>query len=124
MPFLLYRADDPARCGLVDLDAGGRVRRFVEKPDPNQIFTDLANGGVYIVEPGLRVEIGTLGDIPSTGSGLGSSSTVTVGLLHAMYAYRGQLVGAEQLAREACLKVRASAKVLSAIGRSTSIISW
>jgi D-glycero-alpha-D-manno-heptose-7-phosphate kinase len=48
------------------------------------------------------VEITTMGDIPSEGSGLGSSSTVTVGSLHAMYAYRGEIVSAEQLAREAC----------------------
>jgi D-glycero-alpha-D-manno-heptose-7-phosphate kinase len=48
------------------------------------------------------VEITTMGDIPSEGSGLGSSSTVTVGALHAMYTYLGQLVSAEQLAREAC----------------------
>jgi D-glycero-alpha-D-manno-heptose-7-phosphate kinase len=48
------------------------------------------------------VEISTMGDIPSAGSGLGSSSTVTVGALHAMYAYRGEIVPAEQLAREAC----------------------
>ena len=48
------------------------------------------------------VEITTMGDIPSAGSGLGSSSTVTVGALHAMYIYLGQTVVAEQLAREAC----------------------
>lgn len=48
------------------------------------------------------VEITTMGDIPSEGSGLGSSSTVTVGALHAMYAYRGDIVSAEKLAREAC----------------------
>ena len=48
------------------------------------------------------VEVTTLGDIPSAGSGLGSSSTVTVGALHAMYTYRGVLVTAEQLAQEAC----------------------
>ena len=48
------------------------------------------------------VEITTMGDIPSQGSGLGSSSTVTVGALHAMYAYKRQLVLAEKLAREAC----------------------
>jgi D-glycero-alpha-D-manno-heptose-7-phosphate kinase len=48
------------------------------------------------------VEITTLADVPSEGSGLGSSSTVTVGLLHALYAYKGRLVTAEQLAREAC----------------------
>ena len=53
---------------------------------------------------GIRngVEITTMGDIPSEGSGLGSSSTVTVGALHAMYAYLGEIVSAERLAREAC----------------------
>lgn len=48
------------------------------------------------------VEITTLADIPSEGSGLGSSSSLTVGLLNALYAYRGDQVPAEQLAQEAC----------------------
>lgn len=48
------------------------------------------------------LEITTMGDIPSAGSGLGSSSTVTVGALHALYSYRGELVTAETLARQAC----------------------
>ena len=48
------------------------------------------------------VEITTMGDIPSEGSGLGSSSTVTVGSLHAMYTYQGRIVPADQLAAEAC----------------------
>ena len=48
------------------------------------------------------IEIATMADIPSEGSGLGSSSTVTVGLLHAMYAYQGILVTAETLAQQAC----------------------
>jgi D-glycero-alpha-D-manno-heptose-7-phosphate kinase len=48
------------------------------------------------------IEITTMGDIPSEGSGLGSSSTVVVGALHAMYAYLGEIVSAERLAREAC----------------------
>ncbi|NIH85808.1 D-glycero-alpha-D-manno-heptose-7-phosphate kinase [Amycolatopsis granulosa] len=48
------------------------------------------------------VEITTLADIPSAGSGLGSSSSVTVGLLHALYAYRGRQVTAEELAERAC----------------------
>ena len=53
---------------------------------------------------GIRqgIEISTMGDIPSAGSGLGSSSTVTVGALHASYGLLGELVSAEQLAREAC----------------------
>lgn len=48
------------------------------------------------------VEISTMADIPSEGSGLGSSSTVTVGLLNAMYQYLGTPVDHERLAREAC----------------------
>jgi D-glycero-alpha-D-manno-heptose-7-phosphate kinase len=48
------------------------------------------------------VEITTLADIPSEGSGLGSSSTVTVGLLTALYAYKGETKTAETIAEEAC----------------------
>jgi D-glycero-alpha-D-manno-heptose-7-phosphate kinase len=48
------------------------------------------------------VEITTLADIPSSGSGLGSSSTVTVGLLNALYAYTGRQVSATELAERAC----------------------
>jgi len=48
------------------------------------------------------VEITTLADIPSSGSGLGSSSAVTVGLLQALFAYRGQQVTARELAETAC----------------------
>jgi len=47
------------------------------------------------------VEITTMGDIPSA-SGLGSSSTVTVGSLHAMYAFLGEIVTSDRLAGEAC----------------------
>jgi len=49
------------------------------------------------------VEITTLADIPSAGSGLGSSSAVTVGLLHALFAYQGRQVSAEELAERACV---------------------
>jgi D-glycero-alpha-D-manno-heptose-7-phosphate kinase len=48
------------------------------------------------------VEVSTMADIPSEGSGLGSSSSVTVGLLNAMYTYQGEQRTAEELAREAC----------------------
>lgn len=48
------------------------------------------------------VEISFLSDIPASGSGLGSSSSVTVGVLNALYQYQGISVGAERLAREAC----------------------
>ena len=48
------------------------------------------------------VEITTLADVPSEGTGLGSSSSVTVGLLQALYAYQGEFKTAETLADEAC----------------------
>lgn len=48
------------------------------------------------------VEISTMADIPSEGSGLGSSSSVTVGLLNAMYAYKGEPKPPDVLARQAC----------------------
>jgi D-glycero-alpha-D-manno-heptose-7-phosphate kinase len=49
------------------------------------------------------VEITMLSDIPSSGSGLGSSSSITVGLLGALYAYRGQTLASEELAHRACV---------------------
>lgn len=48
------------------------------------------------------VEITMLADIPSEGSGLGSSSSLTVGLLNAFHMFQGRQVTAEQLADEAC----------------------
>jgi len=48
------------------------------------------------------IEISTMADIPSEGSGLGSSSSVTVGLLNAMYAYKGEPKPPSVLAEEAC----------------------
>ena len=49
------------------------------------------------------VEITTLADIPSSGTGLGSSSAVTVGLLQALFAYTGRQVSGEELAERACV---------------------
>lgn len=47
------------------------------------------------------LEITTIGDVPS-GTGMGSSSVLTVGLLNALYAYRNQVVSRNQLAAESC----------------------
>jgi D-glycero-alpha-D-manno-heptose-7-phosphate kinase len=48
------------------------------------------------------IEVTSISDIPSEGTGLGSSSTYTVGLLNALHAHTGRSAGAERLAREAC----------------------
>lgn len=53
---------------------------------------------------GIRngIEITTIADIPSKGTGLGSSSAITVGLLNALYAFKGYRAGPKKLAEEAC----------------------
>ena len=57
-----------------------------------------------MLKTGLKcgVEISTLADIPSEGSGLGSSSSLIVGLLNALYMFKGDQVPSERLAAEAC----------------------
>lgn len=47
------------------------------------------------------VEISSTADVPS-GTGLGSSSSFTVGLLHTLYCYKGKYISKERLANEAC----------------------
>ncbi|MCW6158265.1 MAG: kinase [Thermoplasmatales archaeon] len=47
------------------------------------------------------IEVVSISDIPSNGTGLGSSSTFLVSLLHALHSYKGELVDSETLAREA-----------------------
>ena len=70
--------------------------------DVNEIQHELIREA--LLKTGIRqgVEITTMGDIPSAGTGLGSSSTVTVGALQAMYTLLGEIVTAERLAQEAC----------------------
>lgn len=48
------------------------------------------------------IEVATMADIPSQGSGLGSSSSFTVGVIQAVSAYLGRHISAADLARQAC----------------------
>lgn len=48
------------------------------------------------------IEITSIADIPA-GTGLGSSSSFTVGLLHSLYSYQGRFISKEKLASEACV---------------------
>src|SRR5258705_1466922 len=48
------------------------------------------------------IEITSIADIPAKGTGLGSSSSFTVGLLHVLQAFAERHAGAEQLAKDAC----------------------
>ena len=75
-------------------------KEIVENVD--EIQHELVRESMRITGVKRGVEITTLADVPSSGTGLGSSSTVTVGLLQALYSYSGKLVTAETLARNAC----------------------
>jgi D-glycero-alpha-D-manno-heptose-7-phosphate kinase len=68
----------------------------------SELKHDLIREALKLVGIGGGIELTSVSDIPSSGSGLGSSSTYTVGLLNALYAYTGRHVGPERLAREAC----------------------
>ena len=52
------------------------------------------------VTGGISITVNS--DVPSRGCGLGSSSALTVGLLNALYTYRGIEMPAETLAQQAC----------------------
>ena len=63
---------------------------------------DLVREAMHMACVRHGVEITTLADIPSAGSGLGSSSSVTVGLLQALFTYQGIQLSAQELAERAC----------------------
>jgi len=68
----------------------------------DKIQHDLIREALRLTGIDSGIEITTIADIPGQGTGLGSSSTVTVGLLNAMHAFQGRKVSKEQLAEEAC----------------------
>lgn len=48
---VLTPVDNPSAYGLVETDEDGNVRRFLEKPDPDEITCDTINAGIYVLEP-------------------------------------------------------------------------
>ena len=68
----------------------------------NKIKHDIVRETMKLVGVTKGVEITSIADVPSKGTGLGSSSAFTVGLLNALYAFKDQHRSAKQLAEEAC----------------------
>ncbi|MFQ5802347.1 MAG: GHMP kinase [Candidatus Methylomirabilales bacterium] len=75
-------------------------KEIVESVD--EIRHELVREAMRLTGVTKGVEITLLSDIPSEGTGLGSSSSFTVGLLNALHLYQGEQVGLAQLAEEAC----------------------
>ena len=66
-----------------------------------QIEHTIAREALRMTDLGKHLEITTIGDVPS-GTGLGSSSSLAVGLINALNAYKGQISSPQQLAEKAC----------------------
>lgn len=67
----------------------------------DEVGHDLVREAMRVTDLNDPIEVTTIADVPA-GTGMGSSSTLTVGLLNAMYAYRGLVTSASKLAEEAC----------------------
>ncbi|MDX2030567.1 MAG: NDP-sugar synthase [Blastocatellia bacterium] len=48
---VLTPVENPSAYGLVETEPDGRVRRFLEKPKPDEITCNTINAGVYVLEP-------------------------------------------------------------------------
>jgi mannose-1-phosphate guanylyltransferase len=48
---VLTPVDNPRAYGLVETDAQGNVRRFLEKPGEDEITCNTINAGIYVLEP-------------------------------------------------------------------------
>ncbi len=69
--------------------------------DLKEIQHDIAKACLQMTGVEKGVEITSISDIPA-GTGLGSSSSFTVGLLNALYTYCGERLSAHELAEKAC----------------------
>jgi len=50
---VLTPVENPSAYGLVETESDGSVRRFIEKPGPNEITCNTINAGVYVLEPSV-----------------------------------------------------------------------
>lgn len=73
-----------------------------EVENAGQLKHPIVREGLHMLGLEGGLEITSVADIPSRGTGLGSSSSFAVGLMHALHAIGGRHVSAERLADEAC----------------------
>ncbi len=95
---------------IVNKKFDGKIRVAYSKTEivdhPDDVQHPLVREALKLLDIGKGVEIMSLADIPSQGTGLGSSSTFTVGLLNALHTWLGEHVSPRQLAEEAVLVER------------------
>jgi len=53
----LTPVEDPTAYGLIETNAEGRISRFLEKPKPEEITTNMINAGTYVLKPEILKQI-------------------------------------------------------------------
>ncbi len=112
-----YRTHGPGECVTAAMSKGifvmvvenfnpGEVRvSYRVTEDAKRNLDEIAHGSIREsmrllgIQSGIQVITAT--QMPSRGTGIGSSSACTVGVLHALHAWKGEEVGPRQLAKEA-----------------------
>ncbi len=77
-------------------------RKFEAVEHVEEIQHELVRESMKLGKIKLGIEVITTADIPSEGSGLGSSSALTVGLINAFFTFQNQQCSVRQLADLAC----------------------
>jgi NDP-sugar pyrophosphorylase family protein len=54
LTIVLREVDNVEGLGIADIDKDGRILRFVEKPEPKDAPSNLANTGLYVLSPEVR----------------------------------------------------------------------
>lgn len=67
---------------------------------PDELNHPIVKEALKLLDIDEPMDIATMADVPA-GTGLGSSGTFSVALLHALHEFKGEQVGPEQLAEEA-----------------------
>jgi NDP-sugar pyrophosphorylase family protein len=84
---VLTPVENPTAYGLVETDASGNIRRFLEKPNPDEITCDTINAGIYILEPDTFDRIPK--DVPWSIERSFFPSLIERGETFMAYVYRG-----------------------------------
>jgi mannose-1-phosphate guanylyltransferase len=53
----VHHRDDPTKSGIVGLDDGGAIQRFLEKPKPEEVFSNWVNAGIYLLESSVLAQV-------------------------------------------------------------------
>ena len=81
----LTHVENPCEFGIARLDDTGKILEFKEKPKPEEVFSDLVNAGVYVVEKEM------MGYVPK-GKMYDFSKELTMDIMSKGYRVQGHML--------------------------------